>query len=119
MDNTIIFAGDVLASTLSSAVARGDVVRLARGVYTTDSTRAPEAVVRANWAKIVGRLLPDAVITDRSARSGAPVNGVLCLAHDARVRNLELPGLRGAGSTRRGTTAGRRPVPGYAGRGHR
>ena len=44
MDNTIIFAGDVPASTLSSAVARGDLVRVARGVYATDTTRAPEVV---------------------------------------------------------------------------
>lgn len=109
MDNTIIFTGDVPASTLSSAVARGDVVRLARGVSTTDSTRAPDAVVRANWAKIVGRLLPDAVITDRSARSGAPVNGVLYLAHDARVRDLEMPGLRVR--ARRGAAPQRGDVP--------
>ncbi len=46
--------------------------------------------------------MPGAVITDRSAPTGAPVGGVLYLARDGRAREIALPGLkirvrRGAG----------------------
>jgi len=34
---------------------------------------------------------PEGVITDRSAVTGGPVDGVLCIAHDARARETQLP----------------------------
>ncbi|MGH3432761.1 MAG: Fic family protein, partial [Thermocrispum sp.] len=102
MDTTLVFSGDQPASTLSNRVSRGELVRLAAGVYTTETRRAPADVVAEHMFEIVGRLLPGAVITDRSARTGAAVDHVLYLARDGRARDLDLPGLtvrarRGAG----------------------
>ena len=73
--STIILSGDVPRSTLSQMSARGAVVRLATGVYTTDTSSAPERVVRREWRTIAGRLFPDATISDRSARTAGPVEG--------------------------------------------
>jgi hypothetical protein len=88
-----VFAGDAPAATLSDRVQRGELRRLATGVYTTDTTSDPAQVVKAEWHTIVGRLYPDAVITDRSAVTGGVVDGVLYLAHPGRPRDTEMPGL--------------------------
>jgi hypothetical protein len=98
----IILSGDVPRSTLSQMSARGAVVRLATGVYTTDTSSAPERVVRREWRTIAGRLFPDATISDRSARTAGPVEGTLYLVYPHNDRTLALPGLtvslrRGAG----------------------
>jgi hypothetical protein len=42
---------------------------------------------------IVGKMFPRAVITDRSAVTGGPVEGRLYLSHDGRNREVALPGL--------------------------
>lgn len=102
MENVIVFAGDVPSQTLSDTVRRGDLRPLARGIYTTDITSRPEAVVARHWHTIVGHAFPDAVITDRSALTGGKVDGYLYLSRDGRPRELALPGLdvlarRGAG----------------------
>lgn len=93
MDKTIVFATDAPAATISDRVRRGELVRLATGVYTTDTTSDPVAVVVREWHAIVGGMFPGAVITDRSAMTGGPVDGVLYLAHKGRDREVELPGL--------------------------
>lgn len=49
--------------------------------------------MREHMFDIVGRLMPHAVITDRSARNGGAVDGVFYLARAARPRDLHLPGL--------------------------
>ncbi len=102
MANTIVFASDHPAATISRRLVRGELRRLAPGVYTTDVSSDPAAVSKREWHTIVGRMVPNAVITDRSASTGGPVDGVLYLAHDARDREISLPGLtvlarRGAG----------------------
>lgn len=55
--------------------ARGAVIRLATGDYTTDTSSGPERVVRREWRHIAGRLFADATIADRSARTAGPVGG--------------------------------------------
>jgi fido (protein-threonine AMPylation protein) len=103
VDNEIVFAGDRPSQTISDMVRRGDLRPLARGIYTTDTTSSPEAVVARHWHTIVGHEFPDAVITDRSALTGGTVDGSLYLSRDGRPRELALPGLevlarRGVGS---------------------
>ncbi|HEX6450231.1 MAG TPA: Fic family protein [Trebonia sp.] len=93
MDKSIVFAGDLPAATLSDRVRRGELARLATGVYTTDVTADPANVVSREWHTIAGHMFPDAVISDRSAVTGGPVDGVLYLVHDGRVRQISLPGL--------------------------
>src|SRR5450432_4011759 len=93
MDTTVVFAADLPAATISDRVRRGQLARLGTGVYTSDVTSDPAAVVGREWHAIFGRLFPRAVITDRSAIPGGPVEGVLYLSYDGRGREAELPGL--------------------------
>lgn len=94
MDTTrpFVFSGDLPASTISSMVARGALTRVASGVYVQAGHDSAKAV-RANYSLIAGRLVPGAVITDKSAPTGSPVENVLYLARDGRARDVKLPGL--------------------------
>ena len=89
----LVFSGDAPRSTIAGMVRRGVLMQLAAGVYTTDTARLPEDVVRRHWIDIAGRIFPEATITDRSAVRSGPVDGVLYLAHGRRDRAVELPGL--------------------------
>lgn len=92
---TILFAGrDAGYDALSTRTARGELKRISAGVYTSDIAAPLERVVEREWPVIVGGLLPGAVITDRSAPTAGPVDGVLYLSHSGRARELKLPGLR-------------------------
>jgi Fic/DOC family len=91
--SSIVFAAELPPATISDRVRRGQLVRLATGVYTSDVDTSPERVVSREWHTIVGRLYPDAVITDRSAITGGVVDGILYLAHEGRERETQLPGL--------------------------
>jgi len=102
MDNGIIFADDVPDSTLHDRVNRGELVRLARGIYSPEVDADPTDVVRRSWREIVARRFPNAVVTDRSAKWAQPHEGYLFIA-SARKGSLELPGLivvsrKGAGA---------------------
>ncbi|CAN5486712.1 Fic family protein [soil metagenome] len=92
MDNPIVFAEDLPDSTIHDRVARGDLVRLARGIYTTDVATDPTEVVRRSWRDIVGRRFPGAVVTDRSAVWAKTHDGYLFVA-SGREGILDLPGV--------------------------
>jgi hypothetical protein len=102
-NDDLVFSDETPRSTIAGMVRRGDLLQLATGVYTTDTTRSPEDIVRRRWLDIAGHLFPGATITDRSAPRSGPVDGVLYLAHDRRDREVELPGLRI--TARRGASA--------------
>ena len=70
MDTTIVSAADVPAATISDRVRRGELARIATGVYTSDVRSDPAGVVAREWHNIAGRVFPDAVIVDRSAVTG-------------------------------------------------
>ncbi|MGI8938623.1 MAG: Fic family protein [Iamia sp.] len=91
-EGTLVFAGDRPAATLSDAVRRGDLRRLARGIYTTDLVRPGDQIVREQWAAVAARRFPGSVVTDRSAPRAGPVDGVLYLS-GPRGAMAELPGL--------------------------
>ena len=112
MVKTIVFASDAPAATLSERVRRGQLVRLASGVYTTDVTSDPIAVTAREWPSIAGGLFPSAVVTDRSVVTGGPVGGVLYLARDGRARDVELPGLLVTARPGPGPLKGDIPLPG-------
>lgn len=112
MDTTIVFAADASAATISDRVRRGELVRLATGVYTSDVTSEPAAVVAREWHTIVGGMFPGAVITDRSAVTGGPVDSVLYLSRDGRDRESELPGLSVKARSGVGPLEGDIPLPG-------
>lgn len=80
-------------STVSDALGRGELRRVARGLYTRNLSDPPEQVVRRNLWDVVASLYPGAVIADRSARLGRPAeDGSLFLVHD-RPGEARLPGL--------------------------
>lgn len=92
MDSTIVFAEDLPDSTIHDRVARGELTRLARGIYSPEVDADPGDVVRRTWREIVGRRFPNAVVTDRSAMWAQPHDGYLFLA-SSREATLNLPGL--------------------------
>lgn len=80
-------------STVSDALGRGELRRLARGLYTRNLDDPPDQVIRRNLWDVVAALYPGAVIADRSARLGRPAeDGSLFLVHD-RPGEVRLPGL--------------------------
>lgn len=102
VDKPIVFAGDIPSQTISARLKRGEFRQISRGIYTTDLATSLNRFVARNWREIVGHEFAGAVITDRSAVQAGPAEGFLWLAHDARDRDLVLPGMtvvarRGAG----------------------
>jgi hypothetical protein len=90
-----VFFGDAASdATLSRATKDGRIRRLARGLYSADlRPGAAELIARNRWA-IVAKLVPDALIADRSATEGGmPTRGVLTVVSTQRKENLVLPGL--------------------------
>lgn len=82
------------AATLRRAAADGQLRRLAPRLYTADTASDPAEVVAHNLWRILGRMIPDAVIVDRSAAAdGKVIDGVLYIATDQRVTSLRLPGV--------------------------
>jgi len=92
MDNRIVFAEELPSATLNGLVARHELVRLARGIYTTDVDAEPADVVRRSWREIVAHRFPGAVVTDRSALWAQPHDGHLFVV-SSRGGSLALPGL--------------------------
>lgn len=92
MDSRIVFAEDLPGSTLHGREARGELVRLARGIYATEVDADPADTVWRHWREIVGRQFPDAVVTDRSALWAQPHDGYLFIV-SSRAGSLTLPGL--------------------------
>ena len=94
---TVFFDDDdgvASTTTLRRAVADGQLRRLAPRLYTADLTSDPAEVVAHNLWRILGRMIPDAVIVDRSAAAdGKVIDGVLYVATDQRHSSLRLPGV--------------------------
>lgn len=91
-DELVYSAGQYDA--VSRAARRGELLPLGPGVYTNRTREEPERVVLRNLHRIVGRLVPDAVVTDRSAfLGGVPQQGQLFIEHPTRSRDLKLSGV--------------------------
>lgn len=90
-----VFFSDVASdATLSRATKDGRIRRLARGLYSVDLRSDPAELVARNRWKIVARLVPDALIADRSAADGGmPAGGVLTVVSNERKEDVVLPGL--------------------------
>jgi hypothetical protein len=80
----------------SRAAKRGEIRRLARGLYTRNLDERPEQLIRRRWYDVAALYFPQAVIVDRSAFLAAPAeDGSLFLdvGREAKPRRVELPGL--------------------------
>jgi hypothetical protein len=88
--------GDLAPAVASRRVAAGRLRRIGRGVVTDDLDGGLEEIVADHLYEIIARLIPGAVVTDRSALVGGPLEAgetrVLYIAHPERRRDLRLPG---------------------------
>ena len=89
------FFDDVASrDTLSRAVANGRIRRLAPRLYSADLISDPAEIVVANRWMILGRLVPGAVVVDRSAAENGSVNGgCIYLAAGGDRKSIRLPGM--------------------------
>ncbi|MCP4086474.1 MAG: hypothetical protein GY745_15675 [Actinomycetia bacterium] len=91
---TVFFDDVASRTTLSKAVTAGRIQRLAPKIYSADITSAPETIVIANWSQICGRLVPGAVIVDRSAATtGVLAEATLTIAANTTRKKISMPGL--------------------------
>ena len=91
---TVFFDDAASRSTLGRAVAAGRIRRLAPRLYSADLASDPADIVAANRWPILGRLLPGAIVVDRSAaHNGSPSDGCLFVAAERERKPLQLPGL--------------------------
>lgn len=85
------------AKWASRAATRGEIRRLARGLYSTNLDEPAEQLVRRRWADVAALYFPGAVVVDRSAALAAPTpDGLLFLdsgPERVRPRRVDLPGL--------------------------
>src|SRR5258708_6926211 len=97
-DELIITRGapSAVARSVQRRCVAGELARLAPGLYVSDrDPQAQAALVREHWVRILGELVPGAVVSYRSAYGAAPAEGVLILSHPSRFnRTIRLPGLR-------------------------
>jgi len=89
----VVFTSDHDRSAIARAAARGELVQLAQGIYTSNTTSAPVDIVARNVWMIVAHEMPGAVVVDRSAKGGAAAGGKLTVDFGSRTRSLALPGL--------------------------
>lgn len=83
-----------IAVAVSRAVTKGHLRKLAPRLYTSNLTDAPEATIRRNLWPIVGGLVPDGLIADRTALENGPASdGSLFLVSADRFRDIALPGI--------------------------
>lgn len=92
--SVIIFDSKDLGNRPSRAVDAGRVRRISRGIYTTNMTTPLEQIVRTHVWEILAKLIPDALIVDRSAGPMLFEGGTLFIVSQVRSRDLKLPGLR-------------------------
>lgn len=91
---TVFFDDVASRDTLSRAVANGRIRRLAPRLYSADLLSDPAEIVVENRWRILGRILPGAVIADRSAaENGSVAAGVLFVAAEGNRRVVRLPGM--------------------------
>lgn len=91
----LLFSSDAAYASVSRLAKAGRAVKLATGLYVVDAALPPPALVTRHLWAIVNHYWPGAVVTDRSALAGGPVEGWLFLSHPdpPRRTDLKLPGL--------------------------
>ena len=82
----------------SRAASRGEIRRIARGIYTSNLDEPLEQLVRRRWFDLAALVFPGATVVDRSAHDGGPAeDGSLFLdvgPKPSSPRTVNLPGLQ-------------------------
>lgn len=89
----VFVSTDDLSSTVSRAVAQGELRQLGPKLYTKNLADAPEAIVRRHVWTIIAAYAPGALIADRTALENAPAPDGSVFAVSERRRDVKLPGL--------------------------
>jgi hypothetical protein len=89
-----IFVSDTsISKSVSEAVERGKLRRLASRLYSRNLKEDPAKLVRRNWSRLIAGYYPDALIADRTALENQPAeDGSVFLISDKK-RDTELPGI--------------------------
>lgn len=98
-DEVLITRGapPAVARAIQRRARSGELAKIAEGIYAREKDRDGQvAIVRRHWAPILGALVPNAVVSYRSALAGGPTeDGVVFLSHPTNFnRRITLPGLR-------------------------
>lgn len=89
----IIVSDATTTALVSRNVKSGKLRKLASRLYTSNLTDAPELIVKRSLWQIIGRLVPQALIADRTAIELKPTpDGSLFIISDHK-RDIELPGV--------------------------
>lgn len=89
-------AGEAQARAIQRRAGAGDLVPIAQGVYVREKNKkAQAAIVRRNWNRILGALVPGGVVSHRSAHAGGITSDdMIILSHPGRYnKKIQLPGL--------------------------
>lgn len=97
---------------LARAVARGELVRLARGIYTSEVGTPVEVVARRHIWAILAHEMPGAVISDASVADGGTGSDGVVYVVSSRERPLRLPGITVMPRPGPGPVASDTPLPG-------
>jgi len=103
-DEVMFPADEAGQKKLQRAAKQGEITRIMKGIYVNvvaPANLAPGAVspvdlvVQRNWQKILGHILPGAVVSHLSAlRGGITPNGEIILSHPTRFNaSISLPGV--------------------------
>lgn len=90
----VFLSSSALSPLVSRAVRRGDARKLGPRLYTRNVTEPAEAVVRRNLWPIVALLVPDAVVSHRTALEGKPTPAGTVYVTGPYQRDIVLPGLK-------------------------
>jgi hypothetical protein len=102
-----------VARAIQRRARTGELAKIAEGIYVREKDRDGQiAIVRRHWAPILAALVPNAVVSYRSAFAGGPTDdGVVFLSHPTNFnRRITLPGLRAVLVQGPGALAGDMPL---------
>ena len=91
---TVFFDDVASRPVLARAVQAGRIRKLAPKIYTADLASLPEEIILENRWRVLAKVLPGAVIADRSAASdGRIASGRLFVVSELHRKSIRLPGL--------------------------
>jgi hypothetical protein len=100
MSNIIFTPSDSAAADrkVRRDFASGKLHRIAAGIYTKFKGEAVETILMSEWPRLIEHLVPDGVVTDRTAIENKPARGPDGIAHVFvsavnRRPTIKLPGL--------------------------
>lgn len=90
-------APESVARAVQRKAKEGELSRIAAGVYLAErNPKAQSQIVRRNWSRILGAVVPGGVVSHRSAYAGGITpDNIVFLSHPTRFnKTIKLPGLR-------------------------